>query len=143
MAGDEEIGSGRYHHAVGERAPRWRRAGRPLWLLVPIALMALAVPFIFSEAVDHQAYSPGQGMAAPVSYQGRRWEASGRVIAVPDRQLAKVGMSRDGRALYVLQDANRPAGGGGGGGTTAGDVLPGSLLYVRVGQDAYQPLIPR
>ena len=107
------------------------------WVLVPVALMTLAVPFMFTDSLD-QATAPGAVPPAGLAYQGHRWAPSGATLAVPDRDMVRVGTSREGRALFVARDpAARGLGGGGG----PGDALPAGRVYVRVGEGAYQPLV--
>lgn len=116
----------------GQRASRRRWA---VWLLVPVALMTLAVPFLFDSSLK-QATSPDVGPIAGVDYQGRSWEPSGAAVSIPDRAMTRVGTSQDGRPLFVARAVERRGGGGGAG-------VPARLVYVRIGQGAYQPLAPR
>ncbi len=119
-----------------DRAPRRRWSA---WLLVPIALMALAVPFMVDRGLE-QGSGPNAARVPVVDYQGARWVPSGTPLTIPDQQMVRIGASLDGRPLYLVEAAERR---GGGGGPVAERQLPKSLLYVRIGEGAYQPLVPR
>lgn len=117
-----------------ERAPRRRWAA---WLLLPIVGMALAVPFMIDRSLE-RATGPGAAPVASVEYQGARWVPSGAPLAIADDRMVRIGAGRDGRPLYLV-DTPR----GGGGGPQADRRLPKSLMYLRLGEGAYQPLVPR
>lgn len=109
------------------------------WLLLPIAVMALAVPFMIDRSLE-QAAGPGAARVASVDYEGVRWVPSGTPLTIPDQDMVRIGASRDGRPLYLVEVPERR---GGGGGPVVDRKLPKSLLYVRIGEGAYQPLVPR
>lgn len=125
---------------------RGRRRPWSAWLLVPVALMALVVPFMVDRALE-TATSPEAAKVAAVDYQGARWVPSGAPMRVADGDMVRKGTSRDGRPLFlaraVEQRLEGGGGGGGGGGPVAERRLPRSVLFVKVRDGLYQPMMPR
>jgi hypothetical protein len=128
-------------HGVAAR-DEWYHKRPPKWIAAPL-LLALVVVGVAAANERHDNWQGANGYGdqlphASVAYQGQVWVPQGAPVLLPDRRMVKVGETVEGHDLYRVS-----VNGGGGGGSVAQPLVSPETVFLKAGQDQYQPLLLR
>lgn len=116
-----------------ERMERGARGRRLAWVLAALVALGLLLALLFRGGA-----AIGDERGATVRYDGARWVEAGAPVPYPLREMAHVGETPAGHALYTHRVQAIAAGGGGGMAESREPLV--TRLYLRTETGEFLPL---